>query len=361
MSVGLESQPGRAAAILPRASIRTSYKLAKSISPQVLGVTSFFLLVAALLTYLAFNLPVHAPYLPLHEARAHWPAAAAAGAFVALVDGLLIAFLARRDSLPAGGKVTMRSTAAHGPLGVWGLRLPAALGPERVPGRVILITAAASSALLFTGALKGFPLWTLGMFATVPWIVPLFVEALWKYEHYGFYAIFLCIAVLQAGHLGEHTVQVIQLLLTGGDLVRSHRVFGQLDLESVHFFWDTSIWLGTGALIYKFGRGNLCLWLSFAFASLHAVEHIYLFWLSRTDLFFYLRGGYAGIFGEGGVIGSPLARPYLHFAYNFCVVATMLVALWEQTKHVQDRARRVSSGLEKMCAANRPRPASQDQ
>ena len=41
--------------------------------------------------------------------------------------------------------------------------------------------------------------------------------------------------------------------------------------------------------------------------------------------------------GNGGLIGSPLARPYLHFAYNFIVVVPMVCALVDQTKHVIDR------------------------
>jgi hypothetical protein len=39
--------------------------------------------------------------------------------------------------------------------------------------------------------------------------------------------------------------------------------------------------------------------------------------------------------GNGGVIGSPLARPYLHFAYNFIVVVPMTMAFWDETRHAQ--------------------------
>jgi hypothetical protein len=32
--------------------------------------------------------------------------------------------------------------------------------------------------------------------------------------------------------------------------------------------------------------------------------------------------------GSGGMIGSPLARPYLHFTYNLPVMVAMVVAWW---------------------------------
>jgi hypothetical protein len=39
--------------------------------------------------------------------------------------------------------------------------------------------------------------------------------------------------------------------------------------------------------------------------------------------------------GYDGVIGSPLARPYLHFAYNFLVVLPMVLAFWDETRRAQ--------------------------
>jgi hypothetical protein len=39
--------------------------------------------------------------------------------------------------------------------------------------------------------------------------------------------------------------------------------------------------------------------------------------------------------GYDGVIGSPLARPYLHFAYNFLVILPMGLAFWDETQRAQ--------------------------
>jgi hypothetical protein len=49
---------------------------------------------------------------------------------------------------------------------------------------------------------------------------------------------------------------------------------------------------------------------------------------------FYAEGGLAGILGKGGVIGSPLARPYLHFTYNLFVTVPMVLALWRESRRV---------------------------
>jgi hypothetical protein len=57
---------------------------------------------------------------------------------------------------------------------------------------------------------------------------------------------------------------------------------------------------------------------------------MYLYYVFLTDYTYYMEGGLAGIMGKGGVIGSPLFRPYLHFFYNFLVTVPMLIGLWMQ-------------------------------
>ena len=79
------------------------------------------------------------------------------------------------------------------------------------------------------------------------------------------------------------------------DLDRSHGVFGQLDFETVHFVWDTAIWLITCVLAVRYGRGNPWIWVAFAAASVHEVEHLYLFWIYHADRTFYVNGGFEGI------------------------------------------------------------------
>ncbi|MBI3966287.1 MAG: cyclic nucleotide-binding domain-containing protein, partial [Chloroflexi bacterium] len=107
-----------------------------------------------------------------------------------------------------------------------------------------------------------------------------------------------------------------------------------LDVELVHFAWDTAVWLGTMWLLIVFGRRNSWLWISFVFASLHEVEHLYLYALTFIDPIYYSHGGLTGIAGRGGVVGTPLVRPYLHFGYNFMVILPLCIAFFAQVRRV---------------------------
>jgi hypothetical protein len=217
----------------------------------------------------------------------------------------------------------------------------AVLRPELVRTRVIVVTALVALGMVIGSALMAWPAWAIVSAAVIPWIPVFFIEGIRKYRHYGLYAVFGAITLLQIGHLGEHSVQVGQVFMTNGDLARSHGVFGQLDFETVHFTWDSIVWLGLGVLLARFGGTNKWLWLSFAAASLHEIEHLYLFFVYRVDPAFYASGGLAGIMGRGGVVGSPLARPYLHFAYNVLVIVPLVFAFWDQTVRVY-RSERVT-------------------
>jgi hypothetical protein len=118
--------------------------------------------------------------------------------------------------------------------------------------------------------------------------------------------------------------------MSDGALVHSHGAFGQLDFETVHFFWDTTVWFGTLVLVWRYGRRNGWLWISLVFASAHEVEHMYLYYANVFEFNFYeYQGGFAGIFGKGGMF-PVVSRPYLHFGYNFMVVVPMVIAYLKQ-------------------------------
>lgn len=216
------------------------------------------------------------------------------------------------------------------------VRLPAPLHLQRVSVRSVAVTMALSGGLVAASMYFDYPLWVTALSFLIPWVPVFLFEEIWRYEHYGAYALFLAVVVLQIGHMGEHTAQVIQLVLHDGDITTSRGVFGQLDFETVHLVWDTAVWLSYAYLLYRFWN-NKWLWVSFIFASLHEVEHVYLYWIFKTDFVFYEHGGLAGLLGRGGLIPTPLFRPYLHFGYNLFVVAPLLVAFWDQTKHAFDR------------------------
>jgi len=286
------------------------------------GVLSFYLPDGSI----EFIGPIHSPSLPRPFITQYWTSALAGAAIVLCVDALAV------SAAWVGRSRQGSRDLEEPPPG-----RPSPLRLERVPPRVALITGAASLTLFVVLLSQGHALWVPVLFAILPWLPLLAVEAIWKYEHYGLWSVFGVITLLQVGHMGEHTTQVTQLLLYDGQLASSHGVFGQLDFETVHFVWDSLIWLSLGSLLYRFGRGNRWLWVAFAAASLHEVEHFYLFWLYNEDPFVYVHGGWAGIMGSGGLIGSPLDRPYLHFTYNVIVTVPMVLAFWDQTKRVSDR------------------------
>jgi hypothetical protein len=174
------------------------------------------------------------------------------------------------------------------------------------------------------------PLPVVALVAAIPWAPLVALEAGGKRRRYGVFAAFLGVVLFQTLHMGEHSVQLLQLVVTDGDLAHSHGVFGQLDFETVHFVADSVVWLALGAFLVRFGGQNRWLWVAFAAASLHQVEHMYLFWMYHAHSGVYDAGGFAGIMGSGGLIGSPLGRPYLHFSYNAIVIVPLLVALWDQ-------------------------------
>jgi hypothetical protein len=145
------------------------------------------------------------------------------------------------------------------------------------------------------------------------------------------FKVLLVLGLLQVGHLAEHSIQVGQLLATDGSLDRSHGLVGQLDFETVHFVWDSAVWLLLAVLLARF-RHNRWLWVSFAAASVHEVEHLYLFYVYLMHQGFYFDGGFAGIMGRNGLIGTPLFRPYLHFAYNVVVIVPLAIAVWFEAR-----------------------------
>ena len=212
--------------------------------------------------------------------------------------------------------------------------MPRSLGFQRVPRRALAIAAAISLTGVAVVAALGLPLWNAGLAFLLPWLPLVAIEARWKSARYGIFAGFAALVLLQVLHMGEHAMQVGQLAFSQGDLASSHGVFGQLDFELVHFVTDTTLWIVLGMLLVIYRGRNPWLWVAFIAASLHQVEHFYLFWLYQTHEPFYAAGGFAGIMGESGIIGSPLDRPYLHFSYNLLVVVPMILALWDEARHV---------------------------
>ena len=298
---------------------------------RLVGVVIVGEIVAVGMAYMVVNVPLVGPKLTREEALRHWPAAAIGALVVALGVFLVVRETRRARRASPSPEAHSVEAEAERP------RVPRSLRFERVPGRAVAVAAVLSLATvpLSFGLGASFPLGWLAFLA--PWIPLVAIEARWKSTRDSLFTGFALLVILQVLHEVEHSVQVGQLLATEGALAQSHGIFGQLDFELVHFVTDTTLWISLGLLVIILKGRNIWLWVAFGAASLHQVEHFYLFWLYHADNNLYLSGGAAGIMGKNGLIGSPLDRPYLHYTYNFIVLVPMLIAVWDEARRVDRR------------------------
>ena len=239
--------------------------------------------------------------------------------------------------------------------------------------RAVVITALCSYFLQLFGIWLHWALWAIALGTILPWI-PLFtMKILWTSKHYGFMAIYLVIMILQAGHVGEHVVQMLQFIFIYdpkyscfgfswyGICGLAHGVFGELDRELVHFVWDGLILVACIVVRIHF-RNTKNIWLTLAVvaAAIHQLEHCYLFGNYVFNNYFYNHGGYFlgvhilngyaaqnGVMGHDGLLGSltglngPInailpARIPLHFIYNVLVLIPMILAFRQQVRVIYD-------------------------
>lgn len=193
---------------------------------------------------------------------------------------------------------------------------------KSVPARLVTASVLASVAVAAVGIVQGWPAWAVVAAALVS-LAPTFLsEVSWTQRHYGWLALFYVLVVTQAGHVVEHVVQVTQIHVLSLPPKHAHGVFGALDIEWVHFAWNSLV-LAAVLLLFARFRGNPWLWVTLAFAGWHEVEHAYM--IAR-----YIATGVPGdpgLAAMGGVLagGLPLSRPDLHFLYNV-IESTPLVA-----------------------------------
>ena len=241
---------------------------------------------------------------------------------------------------------------------------------REVQFRAVVITALASYLAQLMGILLHWPLWAIALATILPW-VPLFsMKVLWTSKHYGFMALYLVIMILQAGHVGEHVVQVLQFIFIYnpahscygfswyGICKDAHGVFGELDRETVHFIWDGLILVACIVVKVHFRKSkNIWLTLALVAAAIHQAEHIFLFGTFLFDNNFYQNGGYFlgihiasgygaqnGVMGHDGLVGTLIpfinpilpARIPLHFIYNTFVLIPMLLGFRKQVQYIYD-------------------------
>ena len=185
--------------------------------------------------------------------------------------------------------------------------------------------------------LQGWPLWAVGITMVLPWLPMFTVDVARVMRVYQWLALFYVLVVTQTGHFLEHVAQMIQihvLALTGPD---ARGIFGTLDIEWVHFVWNTWVVIAVAVLLFRY-PGNKWLWVTAVFSTWHAIEHAYIFSV-------YLSTGISGtpgLLAQGGALhgGLPVTCPDLHFFYNLIETVPVTTAFLVQAQVERPHASR---------------------
>jgi hypothetical protein len=207
------------------------------------------------------------------------------------------------------------------------------LGIATLPPRIIVLSLCASALGVAGAKLQGWPPWGCALAGIIPIVPVLAMETAWSWRHYGWLALYFVLVVTQLGHVGEHVAQVVQIHVLHRMGPGAKGIFGALDIEWVHFVWNTWIIIAVGLLLLYF-RHNPWLWATLALAAWHEVEHG---WVLST----YLRTGMAGspgLLAKGGAVGGGLwlVRPDLHFIYNVIETIPLVAGFIYQVAHTYD-------------------------
>jgi hypothetical protein len=207
------------------------------------------------------------------------------------------------------------------------------LAIHSVPAHIVGLTLLASVGAAALGVVQGWPLWARAFAALLPWIPVFTGEIVWTYRHYQWLSLFYVLAVTQSGHFLEHVAQMAQIHILGLVGPNARGVFGTLDLEWVHFIWNTWVIAAVVLLVWRF-RTNPWLWVTALLAGWHEVEHLVIMsaYLSTGQV------GTPGLLAHGGLIGGglPLSRPDLHFFYNLVETIPLVGAFVYQLKRSHD-------------------------
>jgi hypothetical protein len=209
-----------------------------------------------------------------------------------------------------------------------------ALTMRGVP-RIVVLTALASSAGAALGILDNWPIYGIGLAVVFPW-VPLFTcQSTRMYRQYKWLALFYVLVVTQGVHLLEHVAQMVQIHILGLAGPAAQGVFGPLNIEWVHFVWNTWVIVAVLVLLRHF-KTNPWLWGTAVLAAWHEIEHMTIMSVYLTNG----KSGTPGLLARGGLIGGglPLSRADLHFLYNIIETVPLVSAFVYQLKHSSDES-----------------------
>ena len=199
-----------------------------------------------------------------------------------------------------------------------------------VPLPFILLTAGISVGLVATFWL-GWAIWQVAILVILAWLPLFFLKTVSIQRQYGWLAFFFILVVTQGAHVLEHVAQMVQIHLLGLSGLQARGIFGMLDIEWVHFIWNSWVLLCAVLLVFIF-RKNPWLWVLLVISVWHEIEHV-------SIMSVFLRTGHIGapgLLARGGAIGGglPLSRPDLHFFYNLLEEFVLIIAYLYQIQRL---------------------------
>jgi hypothetical protein len=133
-------------------------------------------------------------------------------------------------------------------------------------------------------------------------------------------------------------IQMHTLGLTGAN---AQGVIGTLDIEWVHFVFNTWVAIAAAILLWRF-RGNAWLWAAAILSLWHEIEHITI----MTAFLTTGKIGTTGLLSRGGLVGGglPIVRADLRFLYNLMETLPLVVAfVYELSLYDEYRRRYATS------------------
>ena len=179
--------------------------------------------------------------------------------------------------------------------------------------------------LVASGAMMLFAVTTLTVFPQAPARAVRELPRDWRWA-------FWFLLATQAGHVAEHTAQMIELHVLDLPAAQAKGILGFVDVEWVHFLWSTYVLVASAILLRRF-PWNRWLVLAVLLGSWHEREH-------AVMLATYLGTGIAGtpgILARGGLVGLAISRPDLHFLYNAMLTTLLLLAYRAESRRPAPR------------------------
>jgi hypothetical protein len=208
-----------------------------------------------------------------------------------------------------------------------------------VPLPLILVTAGISVGFVATFWL-GWAIWQVALLVILAWLPLLLFKTVSIQRQYGLLAFLFILVVTQGAHVLEHVAQMVQIHLLGLSGPQARGIFGMLDIEWVHFIWNSWVLAWAALLVFLF-RKNPWLWVLLVISIWHEIEHVYI-------MSIFLKTGHPGapgLLARGGAIGGglPLTRPDLHFYYNLLEELLLIIAYLYQIQRISMSDERLPS------------------